>query len=258
MVTLTVLKVRLIPSLLLLDGLCVKGVNFRDFRNVGNPVTNAKIYDAQGADELLFLDVSASRESRQILLDIVSETAEQCFMPLTVGGGVRTVEDARNLFRAGADKVSLNTGAVANPELVREAAREFGSSNIVVAIDYKARPDGTLEVHTHSGTEPSGLDPLLWAQQAEQLGAGEIILTSIDHEGTRRGYDIATIRAVADVVRVPVIAAGGAGTTLDIVDAIEKGGASAASAGSIFHFTDQSVIEARYHMRNSGLHVRIA
>ena len=251
------LKVRLIPSLLVLDGLCVKGVNFKDFKNVGNPVTNAKIYDAQGADELLFLDVSASRDGRQILLDIVSDTAEQCFMPLTVGGGIRTVDDARNLFRAGADKVSLNTGAVANPQLVREAAKQFGSSYIVVSIDYRAQPDGSVEVHTHSGTKPTGLDPIKWAQQAAEFGAGELILTSIDHEGTRQGYDLPTIRAVVDSVRVPVIAAGGAGTTQDLVDAITNGGASAASAGSIFHFTDQSVIKARYHMRNSGLHVRI-
>jgi cyclase len=231
----------------------VKGVQFDAYRDVGHPVTTAKVYDAQGADELLFLDIAATAEDRRTLFDVVSRTADECFMPLTVGGGVRTLDDVRALLLAGADKVSINTQAVLRPELVTEAAERFGSQAVVVAVDVKGGV-----VWTHGGHQPTALDPVDWSQKMADLGAGEIILTSIDREGTRSGYDLDLVRAVADAVSVPVIASGGVGRLDDLVDGIRVGHASAVSAASIFHFTDQSVIKARAYMRQTGLEMRIA
>ena len=236
------LKKRLIPALLLLEGRCVKGKNFGDFRDTGNPLTAARVYDAQGADELIFLDITASAQGRAATLEIVSEVAEQCFMPLCVGGGVRDVSDIRTLLEAGADKVSVNTGAVERPELITEGARRFGNQCIVLSIDARRHSDGRYEVFTYAGTKATGLDPVEWAAQAVELGAGEILITSIDREGTMEGYDLELTRAVADAVSVPVIAHGGCGTLEHLVEAIEVGGADAVSCASMLHFTDQSVI----------------
>jgi imidazole glycerol-phosphate synthase subunit HisF len=234
----------------------VKGRQFGDFRDVGHPVSTAKVYDAQGADELLFLDITASRDERGILFDVVERTASACFMPLTVGGGVRTVEDIRQLLLAGADKVAINTEAVRRPAFVREAAERFGSQCISLSIDVRGSEGG--EVYTHSGSERSGRRPVEWAREAAALGAGEIIIQSIDREGTRSGYDLALTRAVAAAVTVPVVASGGVGRMEDLVDGVKAGGASAVSAASIFHFTDQSVIKARAFMTHAGLDMRIA
>jgi len=231
----------------------VKGVRFDGYRDVGHPVTTAKVYDAQGADELLFLDITATAENRRTLFDAVSRTADECFMPLTVGGGVRTLDDVRALLLAGADKVSINTQAVLGPELVSEAAERFGSQAVVVSIDVKSGV-----VWTHGGHQPTALRPADWARRVADLGAGEIMVTSIDREGTRSGYDLDLVRAVADAVPVPVIASGGVGRLDDLVDGIREGHASAVAAASIFHFTDQSVIKARAYMRQAGLEMRIA
>ena len=250
------LKVRLIPSLLLLNGRCVKGVRFADFRDVGHPITAARVYDAQGADELLFLDITASVENRSTLFEVVARAAEECFMPLTVGGGVRSLGDIRTLLRSGADKVSINTAAVERPAFIREAAETFGRQCVMVSIDCRRRDDGRHEVVTRRGQQATGRDPLAWAQEAEAQGAGEILLTAVDREGTRQGYDVELTRAVAKGVRVPVIAAGGAGSLQHLVDGVAAGGASAVSAASLFHFTDQSVIKAKAYMRNAGLDVR--
>jgi cyclase len=252
-----VLKARLIPSLLLRNGRCVKGVRFAGYRDVGHPITAAKVYEAQSADELLFLDISATTEDRNTLLDIVQQTAEQCFMPLTAGGGVRTVDDIQLLLRAGADKVAINTAAFDHPELITVGAGEFGSQCIVVSIDYAIRADGSREVVVGAGRRPTGVAATDWAQRAAERGAGEILLTSIDHEGTRSGYDLTTIRAVADSLEIPVIAAGGAGSLQDLARVIIEGHASAAAAASIFHFTDQSVIKAHSYMRQAGMDVRL-
>jgi len=251
-----VLKIRLIPSLLLLNGRCVKGVRFADFRDVGHPITAARVYDAQGADELLFLDITASVENRSTLFEVVARAAEECFMPLTAGGGVRSLGDIRTLLRCGADKVSINTAAVERPAFIREAAETFGRQCIMLSIDCRRRADGRYEVVTRRGQEATGRDPLAWAQEAEAHGAGEILLTALDREGTRQGYDVELTRAVAKGVRVPVIAAGGAGSLQHLVDGVAAGGASAVSAASLFHFTDQSVIKAKAYMRNAGLDVR--
>jgi imidazole glycerol-phosphate synthase subunit HisF len=234
----------------------VKGVNFGGFRDVGHPVSTAKVYEAQGADELLFLDITANQEDRGIIFDVIEKTAEACFMPLTVGGGVRTLEDIRQLLLAGADKVSINTEAVRQPAFVEQAAARFGSQCIVVSIDVRDGRNGV--VCTHSATQASTLNPVSWARQAASLGAGEIIVTSIDREGTRTGYDLELTRAVADAVTVPVVASGGAGTLQDLVAGIRDGHASAVSAASLFHFTDQSVIKARAFMKHAGLDMRIA
>ena len=250
------LKVRLIPSLLLLNGRCVKGVRFADFRDVGHPITAARVYDAQGADELLFLDITASVENRSTLFEVMARAAEECFMPLTAGGGVRSLGDIRTLLRCGADKVSINTAAVERPAFIREAAETFGRQCIMVSIDCRRRADGRYEVVTRRGQDATGRDPLAWAQEAEAHGAGEILLTALDREGTRQGYDVELTRAVAKGVRVPVIAAGGAGSLQHLVDGVAAGGASAVSAASLFHFTDQSVIKAKAYMRNAGLDVR--
>ena len=234
----------------------VKGVRFADYRDVGHPVTTARVYDAQGADELLFLDISATSEKRQTLFDVVSRTADNCFMPLTVGGGVRTMDDVRALLLAGADKVSINTEAVLRPEFVHEAADRFGSQCVVVSIDVKGSLAG--RVWTHGAQTPTVFDAVTWARRVAELGAGEIILTSIDREGTRTGYDLELTRAVADAVDVPVVASGGVGKLDDLVDGIRTGHASAVAAASLFHFTDQSVIKARAYMRQAGVEMRVA
>jgi cyclase len=255
------LKVRVIPCLDVKDGRVVKGVNFKGLRDAGDPVEQAVIYDKAGADELCFLDITASHENRGTLLDVVRRTAEVCFMPLTVGGGVRTLEDIRTLLLAGADKVSINTAAVARRELVREAAEKFGEQCIVVAIDAKrvsaaGAPD-RWEIFTHGGRNPTGIDALEYAKDVVALGAGEILLTSMDRDGTRKGFDIALTRAVADAVPVPVIASGGVGNLDHLVDGIRDGHATAVLAASIFHFGEYSVRGAKGHMAAAGLPVRL-
>ncbi len=250
------LKARVIPCLDVKDGRVVKGVNFVALRDAGDPVEQARVYDAAGADELCFLDITASHEKRDILLDVVRETAEVCFMPLTVGGGVRVAEDIRSLLLAGADKVSINTAAVKNPEFVREAAKKFGAQCIVVAIDGKRAGDGRFEVFTHGGREPTGLDAVDWAKRMAELGAGEILLTSMDRDGTKQGYDIELTRAVADAVPIPVIASGGVGTLDHLVEGIRGGHATAVLAASIFHFGTYSIAEAKAHMAEAGIAVR--
>ena len=260
------LKARVIPCLDVKDGRVVKGINFVDLVDAGDPVEAAKAYDAAGADELCFLDINATHENRGILLDVVRRTADQCFMPLTVGGGVRTVEDIRNLLVAGADKVSINSAAVRDPEFVREAADKFGNQCIVVAIDAKRVNAGQdddkcetnrWEIFTHGGRKPTGIDALDFAERVVALGAGEILLTSMDRDGTKTGYDIALTRALADRVRVPVIASGGVGTLDHLVDGIRLGGATAVLAASIFHFGTYSIAEAKAHMAAAGIAMRL-
>jgi cyclase len=251
------LKVRIIPCLDVDQGRVVKGVRFVDLVDAGDPVEQARIYDLAGADELCFLDITASHENRDILHDVVSRTAEQCFMPLTVGGGVRTTDDIRRLLLAGADKVSINTAAVHRPEFVREAAEKFGSQCIVVAVDAKARGDDTFEIHTHGGRKPTGIDAIAWAQRMTDYGAGEILLTSMDRDGTKRGFDIPLTRAIADAVPVPVIASGGVGTLEHLVEGVVEGHASAVLAASIFHFGTYSIAEAKAYMAASGVPVRL-
>jgi imidazole glycerol-phosphate synthase subunit HisF len=251
------LKCRVIPCLDVKDGRVVKGVNFVALRDAGDPVQCAMAYDAAGADELCFLDITASHERRAIMLDAVQRTAEACFMPLTVGGGIRSLEDIRSLLLAGADKVSINTAAVANRELVREAAQKFGRQCIVVAIDAKETRPGEWEVFTHGGRNPAGIDAIAYAQEIVELGAGEILLTSMDRDGTKSGFDLALIHAVADAVRVPVIASGGAGTLDHLVEGIRDGGASAVLAASIFHFGEFTIAQAKLHMARRGLPVRL-
>ena len=250
------LKARVIPCLDVKDGRTVKGVNFVDLVDAGDPVEQARIYDAQGADELCFLDITASHENRDTLFDAVKRTAEQCFMPLTVGGGVRTVDDIRRLLIAGADKVSINTAAVHRPEFVAEAARKFGSQCIVVAIDAKATgPDG-FEIFTHGGRRGTGIDAIAWAERMAGNGAGEILLTSMDRDGTGEGFDIALTRRIADAVKVPVIASGGVGTLDHLVAGVREGGATGVLAASIFHFGTHTIAEAKAHMARAGVAVR--
>ncbi len=251
------LKVRVIPCLDVKDGRVVKGVNFLALRDAGDPVEQARVYDAAGADELMFLDITASHEGRGAILDVVSRTAEVCFMPVSVGGGIRAVEDARRLLRAGADKISINTSAVENPALLSDAADAFGSQCVVVAIDAKARPDGSgWEVFTYGGRKATGLDVIDYAVSAVKRGAGEILLTSMDRDGAKTGYDTALLRAITGAVNVPVIASGGAGSCADLVAGVRDGGADAVLAASIFHFGEVSIGEAKAAMRAAGLPVR--
>jgi cyclase len=251
------LKMRVIPCLDVKDGRVVKGVNFVDLTDAGDPVEQAQLYDREGADELCFLDITASNENRETIYDVVRRTADQCFMPLTVGGGVRTVEDIRKLLLAGTDKVSINTAAVARPELVREAAEKFGSQCIVCAIDAKQTHPGKWGVFTHGGRNPTGIDAVEWACRLADYGAGEILLTSMDRDGTKAGFDIALTRAVADAVRVPVIASGGVGTLDHLVAGIRDGHATAVLAASIFHFGTFRIGEAKAHLAAAGVPVRI-
>ncbi len=251
------LKTRIIPCLDVKDGRVVKGVNFVDLVDAGDPVEQARVYDAEGADELCFLDITASHENRDIIFDVVRRTAEVCFMPLTVGGGVRKVEDIRALLLAGADKVSINTAAVATPELVGEASRKFGTQCIVVAIDAKRIGERRWEVFTHGGRRETGLDAIDWGRRMADLGAGEILLTSMDRDGTKAGFDIALTREVADAVAIPVIASGGAGTLNHLAEAATEGHAAAVLAASIFHFGTHSVREAKQAMRDGGVPVRL-
>jgi cyclase len=246
---------RIIPCLDVKDGRVVKGTNFVNLRDAGDPVENATVYDQQGADELTFLDITASHERRPIILDVVRRTAEEVFMPLTVGGGVRTLEDIRDLLKAGSDKVSINTAAVADPEFVQRAAERFGSQCIVVAIDAKRR-NGGWEVYTHGGRTSSGIDVLEWAQRMEGYGAGEILLTSMDRDGTRLGYDLELTRAVVDAVRIPVIASGGVGTLEHLFEGLTVGGASAVLAASIFHYREHAISEVKEWLRGKGVRVR--
>ncbi|MBT4005607.1 MAG: imidazole glycerol phosphate synthase subunit HisF [Rhodospirillales bacterium] len=251
------LKVRIIPCLDVHDGRVVKGVNFVDLVDAGDPVEQAKVYDAAGADELCFLDITASHENRDTLYDVVRGTAEQCFMPLTVGGGVRKVDDIRKLLLAGADKVSINTAAVDRPEFVKEAAEKFGAQCVVVAVDAKTTAPGKWEIFTHGGRNATGLDAVEWAVRMASLGAGEILLTSMDRDGTKEGFNLPLTRAVADAVPVPVIASGGVGTLDHMVEGVREGHASAVLAASIFHFGTFSVGDAKAHMAAAGLPVRL-
>ncbi len=253
------LKIRIIPCLDVKDGRVVKGVNFVSLRDAGDPVEQALIYDAAGADELCFLDITASHEKRPILLDVVRRTAEACFIPLTVGGGVRSLEDIRALLLAGADKVSINTEAVKRPEFIREAAEKFGSQCIVAAIDAKRSSDNAttkFEVFTHGGRNATGIDAVEHAVRLTEYGAGEILLTSMDRDGTKSGYDILLTRAIADAVRVPVIASGGVGTMDHLAEGIRLGGANAVLAASIFHFGEITIGQAKAYLAASGIAIR--
>ncbi|MBK7972039.1 MAG: imidazole glycerol phosphate synthase subunit HisF [Deltaproteobacteria bacterium] len=247
---------RIIPCLDVRDGRVVKGVNFVEIRDAGDPVEAASAYDAQGADELVFLDITASFEARGIIEDVVRRTAEQVFMPLTVGGGIREVTDLRRMLQAGADKVSINTAAVQNPSLVREAAERFGSQCVVVAVDAKRRTGGGWEVFTHGGRTPTGRDAVDWCRYVETLGAGEILLTSMDRDGTQVGYDLELTRAVSNATTVPVIASGGVGTLEHLWEGLSIGGADAVLAASIFHFGTHSVSEAKRFLAARGVPVR--
>jgi cyclase len=260
-------KVRVIPCLDVKDGRVVKGVNFVGLRDAGDPVEVAQRYDGEGADELTFLDITASHERRKIILDVVARTAETVFMPLTVGGGVREIQDVRDLLNAGADKVSINTAAVQQPDFVRAAAERFGSQCIVVAIDAKrvladhepraASHQPSWQVYIHGGRTPTGLDAIEWAQRMESYGCGEILLTSMDRDGTKEGYDIALTRAIADAVHVPVIASGGVGTLEHIYDGLTAGGATAALAASIFHYREFTVRQCKEYLAARSVPVRL-
>ncbi len=254
-------KVRVIPCLDVKDGRVVKGVNFVDLRDAGDPVEAAMAYDAAGADELCFLDITATHENRGIMLDVVRRTAEACFMPLTVGGGVRTIEDIKTLLRSGADKVSINSAAVSRREFVKEAAEKFGDQCIVVAIDAKRVKRGgsseRWEIFTHGGRNSTGIDAIEYAQEVVSLGAGEILLTSMDRDGTRQGFDLALTRAIADSISVPVIASGGVGNLDHLVEGIQEGHATAVLAASIFHFGEFTIRQAKDHMARAGLAVRL-
>ncbi|MDD9902947.1 MAG: imidazole glycerol phosphate synthase subunit HisF [Rhodospirillaceae bacterium] len=250
------LKARIIPCLDVKDGRVVKGVNFVDLRDAGDPVEQARVYDAAGADELCFLDITASHENRDTIFEVVSGTAEQCFMPLTVGGGVRTTDDIRKLLLAGADKVSINTAAVHRPEFVAEASERFGAQCIVVAIDAKSVGEGRWEIFTHGGRKPTGIDAIEWAKKMVGNGAGEILLTSMDRDGTGIGFDIDLTRAIADAIPVPVIASGGVGNLDHLVEGVRDGHATAVLAATIFHFGEYSIQEAKAHMAAAGVPMR--
>jgi cyclase len=248
---------RIIPCLDVKSGRVVKGVNFVELRDAGDPVEIARRYDEQGADEITFLDITASSDDRDIILHVVEQVAEQVFIPLTVGGGVRVVEDVRRLLNSGADKVSMNTAAVNNPQLVHDASSKVGSQCIVVAIDAKQTAPGKWEVFTHGGRNNTGLDAIEWARKVESLGAGEILLTSMDRDGTKSGFDLALTRAVSDAVRIPVIASGGVGTLEHLAEGVSEGRADAVLAASIFHFGQHTVREAKELMRARGIEVRL-
>lgn len=250
------LKIRVIPCLDVKDGRVVKGINFVDLVDAGDPVEAAAAYDAAGADELCFLDIGASHENRETIYGVVSRTAERCFMPLTVGGGVRTVEDIRKLLLAGADKASINTAAVARPDFVREAAQKFGSQCVTVAVDAKRVAPGRFEVFTHGGRTATGLEAVGWAQRMAELGAGEILLTSMDRDGTKAGFDTDLTSAVADAISIPVIASGGVGTLDHFVEGIRDGHAAAVLAASVFHFGTFSVAQVKAHLTKAGIAVR--
>ncbi len=251
------LKTRIIPCLDVANGRVVKGVNFVDLVDAGDPVESARAYDAAGADELCFLDIMATEENRGTMFDLATRTAEQCFMPLTIGGGVRTCDDVRALLLAGADKVSFNSAAVADPDVVSEAASRFGSQCIVVAIDAKTVSDGKWQIFTHGGRRATGIDAVDFARQVTAKGAGEILLTSMDRDGTRAGFNIALTRAISEAVSVPVIASGGVGTLDHLVEGVTEGGASAVLAASIFHFGEFTIAEAKQHMAAAGIAMRM-
>ncbi len=251
------LKVRVIPCLDVKDGRVVKGVNFVALRDAGDPVEQARAYDAAGADELMFLDITASHEGRGAILDVIARTADVCFMPVSVGGGVRSVDNARALLRAGADKVSVNTAAVEDPDLISRMADAFGSQCVVVAVDAKARPDGGWNIFTYGGRNDTGLDAVAFAARAVEKGAGEILLTSMDRDGAKTGYDIGLLRAVTGAVGVPVIASGGAGNVGHLVQAVTEGHADAVLAASIFHFGEVSIARAKQAMAEAGVPVRL-
>jgi cyclase len=250
------LKTRIIPCLDVADGRVVKGVNFVNLRDAGDPVDAARAYDRAGADEICFLDIHATHENRATMFDVVTRTAEECFIPLTVGGGVRTVDDVRALLRAGADKVSFNSAAVANPDILADAAEQFGSQCIVCAIDAKTVAPGRWEIFTHGGRRATGIDAVDFARTVTAKGAGEILLTSMDRDGTRAGFNLPLTRAISENVNVPVIASGGVGNLDHLVDGVTEGGASAVLAASIFHFGDHTIAEAKAHMAAAGIQVR--
>jgi len=251
------LKTRIIPCLDVADGRVVKGVNFVGLRDAGDPVESARAYDAAGADELCFLDIHATHENRGVMMDVVTRTAEQCYIPLTVGGGVRSAQDVRNLLLAGADKVSFNSAAVANPDVVAEAADQFGSQCIVVAIDAKTMAPGQWQIFTYGGRKPTGIDAVEFARLVQAKGAGEILLTSMDRDGTRAGFNLPLTRAISQAVDIPVIASGGVGTLDHLVEGVTQGGASAVLAASIFHFGDYTIREAKEHMATAGIEMRL-
>ena len=250
------LKIRLIPCLDVKNGRVVKGVNFLDLKDAGDPVEQAKFYDDSGADELCFLDITASHENRGTILGVVERTAEQCFIPLTVGGGIRTLEDIRRLLKAGADKISINTAAVKNPQLVESAAKKFGSQCVVVALDAR-RTNNSYEIFTHGGRTQTGIDALDWAKRMESLGAGELLLTSMDRDGTQKGFDLELTQMIADAVKIPLIASGGVGKLQHLVDGVKVGHASAVLAASIFHFGAYSIGEAKSYMESKGIAIRL-
>jgi cyclase len=250
------LKTRLIPCLDVKNGRVVKGVNFLDLKDAGDPVEQAKFYDDSGADELCFLDITASHENRGTILGVVERTAEQCFIPLTVGGGIRTLEDIRRLLKAGADKISINTAAVKNPQLVESAAKKFGSQCVVVALDAR-RTNNSYEIFTHGGRTQTGIDALDWAKRMESLGAGELLLTSMDRDGTQKGFDLELTQMIADAVKIPLIASGGVGKLQHLVDGVKVGHASAVLAASIFHFGAYSIGEAKSYMESKGIAIRL-
>lgn len=248
---------RIIPCLDVHRGRVVKGVNFVDLKDAGDPVEIAKAYDEAGADELVFLDITASSDARNIIVNLVEKTAEQVFIPFTVGGGIRTVEDFREILLAGADKISVNSAAIRRPELISEAAYKFGSQCVVVAIDAKSRPDSSYTVYLNGGRVDTGLDAVEWAKKAEELGAGEILLTSMDADGTKAGYDLAITKAVSDAVSIPVIASGGAGEPIHFKEAITKGGADAVLAASLFHYKELSIHDLKEYLAREGIPVRL-
>lgn len=251
------LKVRIMPTLLYKNFGLVKGVGFDSQRRVGSVIQSVKVYNMRQVDELIFLDITATNEDRHPDFQLIDEIADECFMPLTVGGGIKTIEDIRNLLKVGADKVSINTSAISNPDLIRLASNEFGSQCVVVSIDAKKKDDGTYEVFTHSGTQATGKSPLEIAQNAEKLGAGEILLTSIERDGTMLGYDLDLIKSVSEYLSIPVIASGGAGNYEHLLKALTLGKVSAVAAASIFHFTQQTPLEAKQFLKTKGIHVRL-